>query len=248
MPNWATNHLIIEGDDDRVQHFINAVTVNFMSPDQPVDTDNPDYNILQSLLPCPQELRDTPAMCVSAEPNPAWAKSLANGELTQAQYDKMVSDNEQVYAQQQANLAKYGVQDWYDWSCLNWGTKWSDHETYIASRDTGMAPFRFDTSWAPPISGIAKIAETLYPDLLFIIRYHEEGMCYAGCTGFKGDNVVTPVVALEACATCIGFKGDNVVTHEVENLGVEAPDDYDETEWDEYYDGMTPQWIIASNW
>lgn len=49
MPNWATNVLSIEGDNDKIAEFISKVK-----------TDEQAYpHIMQNLLPCPQELTDT---------------------------------------------------------------------------------------------------------------------------------------------------------------------------------------------
>lgn len=187
MPNWATNILTVEGDEDEVKKFIHSVLVT--TPDNDIDEEECEYSILSRLLPCPKDLTDTVATNASATPNPRWAEWLASGELTQMQYDEMVKSNEQQYAQQQANYAKYGFRDWYDWQVVNWGTKWGDSDTCITARGDGWVIFRFDTPWGPPIAGIAKIAETLYPDLTFILSYKEEGMAYAGCTGFRNDMV-----------------------------------------------------------
>ena len=51
---------------------------------------------------------------------------------------------------------KYGFDNWYDWRCANWGTKWNASET---SYDKENQTLRFDTAWSIPYPVIAKIAE-----------------------------------------------------------------------------------------
>lgn len=49
-------------------------------------------------------------------------------------------------------LTAIGYTNWYDWSVVNWGTKWN---TYSCSRNTdgipdGSLSYRFDTAWNAP--------------------------------------------------------------------------------------------------
>ena len=51
---------------------------------------------------------------------------------------------------------KYGYDNWYDWSCANWGTKWNACDAeYIEEEGT----LHFDTAWSIPYPIIAKIAQ-----------------------------------------------------------------------------------------
>lgn len=67
-----------------------------------------------------------------------------------------------------------------------WGTKWSDCNLqmpeYGAGADTVY--FMFDSPWAAPLDGIARLSE-LFPDLIFGISYFEPGMCFAGGAVFS---------------------------------------------------------------
>lgn len=51
---------------------------------------------------------------------------------------------------------KYGFDNWYDWRCAHWGTKWNASET---SYDEENHTVRFDTAWSIPYPIIAKIAD-----------------------------------------------------------------------------------------
>ena len=51
---------------------------------------------------------------------------------------------------------KYGLFDWYDWSCKNWGTKWNACDTDMNDKDCIIW---FDTAWCPPREIYRQIAK-----------------------------------------------------------------------------------------
>ena len=150
MPNWCTNTLNICGPVTEVDGFVKAVHN---------DEGNQEYTILESLYPVPHDLKDLPSTF------------------------GMVSDDDPDKDRKESNQEKYGAVDWYDWCCNNWGTKWADcHTEYICddqSEGLKKVMFRFDSAWSPPINGFNAIA-TMFPKLVFDLRYEEPGMCYQG--------------------------------------------------------------------
>ena len=66
----------------------------------------------------------------------------------------------------------YGVENWYDWSIKNWGTKWDMNEVYDpeSNKDIENADddeyqtleYSFESPWSPPIQGLENISK-LYP-------------------------------------------------------------------------------------
>ena len=46
-------------------------------------------------------------------------------------------------------IEKYGVDNWYDWCCNNWGTKWGCYDNEV---DGGL--YTFTTAWSPPCDSI----------------------------------------------------------------------------------------------
>lgn len=157
MPNWCTNDLYIRGDDDKIAEFIQRVTLS----EEQAEKRKQKYDILHNLYPTPEELRNT-------------TSGFFNDPKAQEEHK----------AKEDANLQKYGFKDWYDWNNANWGTKWGDCDTYISEQDSGRVTFRFDSAWLPPIDGIAHIA-SLFPELIFVLSYIEEGMDYYGATCFS---------------------------------------------------------------
>ena len=56
------------------------------------------------------------------------------------------------------NLEEYFTDDnWYDWNCANWGTKWDlapsdfdDDDGYYEEESNGRLQLHFSTAWSPP--------------------------------------------------------------------------------------------------
>ena len=123
----------------------------------------------ESYFPCPQELRDTLS---------GWSSDQA----VQAEREK----------QYEANIAKYGYRDWYDWSCANWGTKWGDCDFQMDDPydkgDTWVSHAQYNTAWSPA-EGALKTISAMFPTLLFITEFDEEGGHFAGVTAYR-DGVI----------------------------------------------------------
>lgn len=150
MPNWCDNNLVVTGKKHDIEDFLKKVTVNG------------GYDILQSLYPCPQELKETVS---------GWSGD-----------EEEQKKREEKYAE---NLAKYGEKDWYYWCVNNWGTKWGDCDTELMvhqlDKEDAFIEFSFTSAWSPPVDGITYIS-TLYPDCEFSLSYIEEGFDFCGAT------------------------------------------------------------------
>lgn len=158
MPNWCSNNLYIKGDKDKVTEFVQRTLLS----EEETQKRGQSHDILGKLYPTPQELVDT--------------KSGFFGDPEkQAEQEKA----------EQANLAKYGYKDWYDWNCAKWGTKWGDCDTFLADLTDESVSFEFQSAWGPPIEGIAHIS-SLFPELTFVLTYEEQGMDFYGLATFDG--------------------------------------------------------------
>ena len=175
MPNWCTNSLHISGDEAQRRDFIERITTTD-------EEGRKEYRILPNLFPTPEELQITSTF-VTAEPNPKWLEWVADGTWSQADYDERVARDADIYAKQQANLAKYGHKDWYDWCVANWGTKWGDCDTELLD-DSNTIDITFQSAWSPPVDAIIHIS-TLFPDLVFSMSWYEEGMDFYGGMAVK---------------------------------------------------------------
>ena len=78
--------------------------------------------------------------------------------------------------------------DWYDWRCENWGTKW-DIEAHLRTEDNELLEYQFDSAWAPPTQFLV-LASKLFKKLSFQIKYDEPGMGFFGLFRAKKGFVV----------------------------------------------------------
>lgn len=142
MPNWCNNVITLQHDDAEMIEKIAAC-------------DGSDQGVLQTLIPCPEELLDS--------------------ELTTSYGD----DAKQAIADAKREAAhkKYGYQSWYDWCIANWGTKWDLCEPSFNRIDDNTIQISCDTAWSPPVGAYEKLME-----MGFNVRayYYEGGMVFAG--------------------------------------------------------------------
>jgi hypothetical protein len=92
-----------------------------------------------------------------------------------------------------ANMEKYGVGGWYDWSCQNWGTKWNAHEAEIWDNPDGSLHVAFDTAWSFPLPVMEKLVSE-FPMLIFEGSAVEPGCeIYLGFDGRDGKLAVEDI-------------------------------------------------------
>ena len=120
------------------------------------EEDNKD-GLLNFMFPRPAELDDT------TSPAPRETKA-----------DKLKS---------KSLIEKYGHDNWYDWSCDNWGTKWEVCEFYGVDRqeisdDESTISFAFQSAWAPPTGAYQEFVDK-HPVSLEA-KYHEPGCDFMG--------------------------------------------------------------------
>lgn len=70
-------------------------------------------------------------------------------------------------------IEKYGVDNWYDWHCNNWGVKWDASESgFWKDGDDWMISFQ--TPWGPPTEFVKKLSAQ-FPKITFILQFADEG-------------------------------------------------------------------------
>lgn len=71
-------------------------------------------------------------------------------------------------------------EDWWNWANENWGTKWGAYGEYVNNNEPGLLEIGYDTAWSPlSVEFWEKVAKR-FPNLTFIVVYHEEGLDFAG--------------------------------------------------------------------
>ena len=68
----------------------------------------------------------------------------------------------------EAERKEHGENNWYDWSCSNWGTKWNASDSEVEG-DT----IQFSTAWSHPEPVIEKLSKR-FPDVEFTVSWEEE--------------------------------------------------------------------------
>jgi len=122
-----------------------------------------DRRFLKEFIPIPQELAIVSGR-VGADDNP----------------EQML-----LVAQQEANLKKYGYQDWYTYCVNEWGTKWDIgyQEDWNEPCDESETTFtvQYNSAWSPPEAACFKLVAMGFDVTNY---YYEPGMGFCGV--FKG--------------------------------------------------------------
>jgi hypothetical protein len=79
-------------------------------------------------------------------------------------------------------------EDWYNWNCQNWGTKWDAYDIDIDDNDDNFT-YYFNTAWSPPLAWLEKIAAK-YPNLELNLEYNEPGCDFGGVINYKNGEVI----------------------------------------------------------
>jgi len=84
--------------------------------------------------------------------------------------------------------AKYGCDNWYDWSVTHWGTKWDVYFICADKWNLEERTISFQSAWSPPTQVIAVLSEK-FPALTFKLQYADEGCDYVGVARFTNGEI-----------------------------------------------------------
>jgi Ferredoxin-like domain in Api92-like protein len=178
MPNWVYTSLTLEGSKDQINSFIK---------------DNGDEQLsFDKLLPTPEELlnHDYPVRIMSQEQiDDMWEKFGKSKYTIHQTYPFGLG----ITRKQQIHLIKtYGVDNWYDWSINNWGTKWdaSDIGNWVIEPTGRSASIRYSTAWSPATKFFLSVSIN-YPDIIFTHKFVDEGFGFVGYESIQNGKVIT---------------------------------------------------------
>jgi len=66
-------------------------------------------------------------------------------------------------------IMKYGTNNWYDWACDNWGTKWAGYDGDLITPTQCM----FQTAWSTPFPAMVLLS-LKYPEVTLIVQFSDE--------------------------------------------------------------------------
>ncbi len=168
MPNYVTNNLKVFGTKAQIKAFRDAVR----DPKGDGDARIFDFN---RVVPMPEELRGTvsPMRIISEDEYKKQESRLAKGELTDI--ERMMGSPSRSLTKELSNLymEKFGANNWYDWACNNWGTKWNAGSCDANGADGDY--ISFETAWAHPEPLFRNMSKR-FPELAFICSYADEDM------------------------------------------------------------------------
>jgi hypothetical protein len=166
MPNHVTNVLKVSGTNYTVKRMLEEIGGESNDPDYPCVID------FSKIVPMPELLShigkgrttidgvDYDRWYYDADPNGGYStvdRPLTRGELIE--------------------LENYAEKDWYDWSCVHWGTKWNAYSQSYSEQSTErlatVITITFQTAWACPEPVLLKLAE-MFDTLKFNLTFADE--------------------------------------------------------------------------
>ena len=219
MPNHTANNFTVTGPVADVKRFLKQAA----GSDKELSFD--------SLLPLPTVLKGSTApvrIQTQAEIDATWAewnKRKDEGKLEKWELEQGRPMGLGVTQETYDTLMKeHGVSNWYDWSVLNWGTKWDCYdvrEWNIAVADEEMtATIYYETAWSPATQLWLTVSKQ-YPTLTFFHEFADEG------GGFLGDETIHNGTVIEENE--YDWDSDDGITLR-EGLGRYWPEDEEVTE------------------
>ena len=195
MPNWVNNKMMIVGKrEDILKMFAKA---------EPMMFDGHLCYTLHSFIPMPQTYKDVDTTnslnCFLYKKEEELRAE--HHELPACELKKLFEDNKQKYIDLYENAKKYqketyGVIGWYDWNCLNIGTKWNAEVISVEEFDRLIKNSGgcdeldihcyIETAWTPPTPFFEKIIKE-NPKLYFDIWCDEESGYKFGYEGVNGE-------------------------------------------------------------
>jgi len=217
MPNHVSTILEVRGDKKELEAFVAAIKTGKQIEYNCGVVDEYDFDLL--LPPPPELLRvGSPTRIVSEEeyqaalkeyetlPDDSIAKAIGL-PITQAMSDDYKS--------------RFSADNWYDWRCANYGTKWGMYEInfggFVAS-DTVL--FTYDTAWSPATEYYLNIGKK-FPTLRFTHYFGDEGGGFLGFETIENGVVVS--------STELGWNSDEGIELR-ERLGMYYPEDEEESD------------------
>jgi hypothetical protein len=155
MPNHVTNHLSFNGKESKVKELLDSVK-------------GAKYDFeIDAYYPIPNALRNAncPAVIASNEEVKEWSRKKRENKLTEWELMR------KPMTERKSNelIKKYGANNWYDWCCNNWGTKWGAYDVYKVDDYA----FEFLSAWSTPIAAMMVLSK-LHPEVEIFVRYFDE--------------------------------------------------------------------------
>ncbi len=226
MPNWVTNILTVDADEEKRKEIFEAIKD---------DTDGYGSIDFNKIIPMPESLNiesgsnEDYAIAIylterlTLDPTAVglgnyisnmfcenWQDEVINRIQSSEYVLSRMDDLYEMGKQYISNIKNYGFSTWYDWCRVVWGTKWNATSN---SFDKEMNnDIQFDTAWNTPEPIIIGLSE-MFPDVTFTVKYADENFgCNCGEYACKNGVVVFEDVpfdgseeAMELASEVLGY-------------------------------------------
>lgn len=149
---------------------------------------------------------------------------LIKGENEEIDFNKIIPTPDYIY---QGNLGQqerelYGKNNWYDWNCKYWGTKWNAYWSHLEDDNIII----FDTAWSSPIPIFNALAHLCGEHQVWFTgewadedRGSNTGTFKSGCEGdeYWFDYDYTENFSNEAYEIYVKLKGEDMCMDKDEN-------------------------------
>ena len=120
---------------------------------------------------------------------PNWCQNTAviNGPKPVIDEIKNIISEEKSLLNWMCPMPQSETENWYDWCCSNWGTKWDVTEPFVSDdTEEDSITLSFDTAWAPPSIAFRAWAER-DGRVTYKLSYIETGMGFVGHNSYDGE-------------------------------------------------------------
>lgn len=94
--------------------------------------------------------------------------------------DEIQETNEGITQEESdALIKKYGYNNWYDWRCANWGTKWDVCKNSFMELENAVC---FTTAWCTPVEALERLCTLLQRSFDVLVQNQGENgeiYCYS---------------------------------------------------------------------
>ena len=178
MPNWSSNDLFITAGKKAVADLKKFKKTAFTKNKYPEEEEKKDRDLIldfEKFVPYPKEYYEDIKEQEEIE------RLIKNGKEGEANKLKILY-----------KLKEHKDLDLHDWHIVNWGTKWGAHYTQQPIDKGNKLVYTFDTAWSPPLPVVLKMS-VMFPNLLFKIKYYEQGSGFKGIFECKAGKVIRDI-------------------------------------------------------
>jgi len=196
MPNHTSTIFRVMGTPKRLDEFIKKA-----KGDESIFSFN-------SFVPCPKELHEvrSPVYIIS-EDEYAAQETIKSLKIAEAKIagkplnEFAFTGCKKITAKMEQELRdKFGFNNWYDWQCNNWGTKWDCYDVseewlrYGNPNDDMQENIQchYQTAWSPATAALQSISEQ-FPELSFYHAFADEGGGFLGYESIQDGEVLENV-------------------------------------------------------